>query len=49
MQRPPLDVLIVGAGPTVLTLACELLHRGVTCRIMDKSAVPAVTSRALCR
>lgn len=41
------DVLIVGAGPTGLTLACELLRRGVSCRIIDKAAAPATTSRAL--
>jgi 2-polyprenyl-6-methoxyphenol hydroxylase-like FAD-dependent oxidoreductase len=41
------DVLIVGAGPTGLTLACELLGRGVGCRIIDKAASPATTSRAL--
>ena len=42
-----LDVLIVGAGPTGLTLACELLRRGVRCRIMDNADAPATTSRAL--
>jgi 2-polyprenyl-6-methoxyphenol hydroxylase-like FAD-dependent oxidoreductase len=41
------DVLIVGAGPTGLTLACELLRRGVSCRIIDKALAPATTSRAL--
>jgi 2-polyprenyl-6-methoxyphenol hydroxylase-like FAD-dependent oxidoreductase len=41
------DVLIVGAGPTGLTLACELLRRGVRCRIIDKAPAPATTSRAL--
>ena len=41
------DVLIVGAGPTGLTLACELLRRGVSCRIIDKATIPATTSRAL--
>ena len=41
------DVLIVGAGPTGLTLVCELLVRGVSCRIIDKAASPATTSRAL--
>ncbi|HEV2744706.1 MAG TPA: FAD-dependent monooxygenase, partial [Rubrobacter sp.] len=39
--------MIVGAGPTGLTLACELLVRGVSCRIIDKAASPATTSRAL--
>jgi 2-polyprenyl-6-methoxyphenol hydroxylase-like FAD-dependent oxidoreductase len=41
------DVLIVGAGPTGLTLACELLRRGISCRIIDKAPTPATTSRAL--
>jgi 2-polyprenyl-6-methoxyphenol hydroxylase-like FAD-dependent oxidoreductase len=41
------DVLVVGAGPTGLTLACELLRRGVRCRIIDKASGPATTSRAL--
>ena len=41
------DVLIVGAGPTGLTLACELLRRGVRCRIIDKAPAPATTSHAL--
>ncbi len=30
-------VLVVGAGPTGLTLACELLRRGVGCRIIDRA------------
>mgnify|MGYP002622809775 CR=1 FL=1 len=32
-----LDVLIVGAGPTGLTLACELARRGVSFRVIDKA------------
>ena len=31
------DVLIVGGGPTGLTLACELARRGVTFRVIDRS------------
>src|SRR6202035_1633481 len=45
--HPPLDVLVVGAGPVGLTMACELARNGVRCRIIDKEAVPASTSRAL--
>ena len=32
------DVLVVGAGPTGLTLACELARRGVSVRIIDRLA-----------
>jgi 2-polyprenyl-6-methoxyphenol hydroxylase-like FAD-dependent oxidoreductase len=31
------EVLIVGAGPTGLTLACDLLRRGVAVRVVDRS------------
>jgi 2-polyprenyl-6-methoxyphenol hydroxylase-like FAD-dependent oxidoreductase len=31
------SVLIVGAGPTGLTLACDLARRGVAVRIIDKA------------
>jgi 2-polyprenyl-6-methoxyphenol hydroxylase-like FAD-dependent oxidoreductase len=44
---PPIDVLVVGAGPVGLTMACELARNGVNCRIIDKAATPATTSRAL--
>ena len=45
--NPPIDVLVVGAGPVGLTMACELARSGVRCRIIDKVAAPASTSRAL--
>ena len=45
--NPPFDVLVVGAGPVGLTMACELARSGVRCRIIDKVAAPASTSRAL--
>ncbi|ORB59635.1 3-(3-hydroxyphenyl)propionate hydroxylase [Mycobacteroides saopaulense] len=32
-----MTVLISGAGPTGLTLACELARRGVACRVLDKA------------
>ena len=41
------QVLIVGAGPTGLTLALWLKQLGVAIRIIDKDAGPGDTSRAL--
>ncbi len=41
------DVIIVGAGPTGLALACGLRGAGVPARILDAAPGPAVTSRAL--
>lgn len=41
------DVLIAGAGPTGLVLALWLHHLGARVRIVDKTAEPGTTSRAL--
>jgi 2-polyprenyl-6-methoxyphenol hydroxylase-like FAD-dependent oxidoreductase len=41
------DVLIAGAGPTGLVLALWLTKLGVSVRIIDKTAGPGTTSRAL--
>jgi 2-polyprenyl-6-methoxyphenol hydroxylase-like FAD-dependent oxidoreductase len=41
------DVLIVGAGPTGLVLALWLTKLGAKIRIIDKTAEPGTTSRAL--
>jgi 4,5-epoxidase len=40
-------VLIVGAGPAGLALACGLLSSGVDVRLVDAAYGPATTSRAL--
>ncbi|HET6281092.1 MAG TPA: FAD-dependent monooxygenase [Polyangia bacterium] len=41
------DVLVVGAGPTGLVLALWLKRLGLDVRILDKTAEPGTTSRAL--
>jgi 2-polyprenyl-6-methoxyphenol hydroxylase-like FAD-dependent oxidoreductase len=41
------DVLIIGAGPTGLVLALWLTRLGVKVRIIDETAAPGTTSRAL--
>jgi 2-polyprenyl-6-methoxyphenol hydroxylase-like FAD-dependent oxidoreductase len=41
------DVLIIGAGPTGLVLALWLRQFGIRVRIIDKTAAPGTTSRAL--
>src|SRR3569833_993739 len=43
----PIDVLIVGAGPTGLVLALWLTRQGINVRIIDKTSTPGTTSRAL--
>ncbi|WP_327115767.1 FAD-dependent monooxygenase [Streptomyces sp. NBC_01341] len=40
------DVLIAGAGPTGLTLACDLARRGIAVRVVDKSPEHPRSSRA---
>ena len=46
-SRSDCQVLIVGAGPTGLVLAAELLARGVRTRIIDKGDGVALESRAI--
>jgi len=46
-QMPQSDVLIIGAGPTGLVLALWLTKLGVKVRIIDETADPGTTSRAL--
>ncbi|MEU5103075.1 FAD-dependent monooxygenase [Streptomyces sp. NPDC021354] len=46
MSDDVLDVLIVGAGPAGLTLACDLARRGIACRVVDGAERPSTASRA---
>lgn len=41
------EVLVVGAGPTGLTLACELWRHGTPCRIIERRGAPVDRSRAV--
>src|ERR1035441_3620324 len=41
------DVLIVGAGPTGLTMAIEMKRMGVRCRVVEQSLHPSEYSQAL--
>src|SRR3954465_6302652 len=47
MMEKETDVLIVGAGPTGLVLALWLTRLGIRVRIVDRTAEPGTTSRAL--
>jgi 2-polyprenyl-6-methoxyphenol hydroxylase-like FAD-dependent oxidoreductase len=40
-------VLVVGAGPTGLTMANQLARQGTRVRIIDSAPAPSITSRAL--
>jgi 2-polyprenyl-6-methoxyphenol hydroxylase-like FAD-dependent oxidoreductase len=47
MRRTDTQVLVVGAGPTGMTLALWLKTLGVDCLVVDKAEGPGTTSRAL--
>ena len=40
------DVLVIGAGPSGLTLAASLVKRGIATTVVDRQAAGANTSRA---
>lgn len=40
-------IVVVGAGPTGLTVACELYRRGLPCRVVAKAGAPTEHTRAL--
>jgi 2-polyprenyl-6-methoxyphenol hydroxylase-like FAD-dependent oxidoreductase len=43
---PPIDVLVVGAGPVGLTMAASAVQHGLRCRLIDQNAGPTVHSKA---
>jgi 2-polyprenyl-6-methoxyphenol hydroxylase-like FAD-dependent oxidoreductase len=43
----PVSVLIIGAGPTGLMMACQLARWGIPFRIVEKNSGPTTQSRAL--
>lgn len=47
LEQDECAVLIVGAGPTGLLLACLLARRGVEVRVLERRAAPAGSSRAI--
>ncbi|MDX2080650.1 MAG: FAD-dependent monooxygenase [Terrimicrobiaceae bacterium] len=46
MEESAAEVLIIGAGPTGLMTACELVRHGVRPRIIDQCAEPHTQTRA---
>jgi 2-polyprenyl-6-methoxyphenol hydroxylase-like FAD-dependent oxidoreductase len=47
MRNENTEVLIVGAGPTGLLLACELARQAISFRIIDRAAKPSTLCRGL--
>ena len=45
-DRPSTDVIVIGAGPTGLTLACDLSRRGFAVRIVERDPTPNRATRA---
>ncbi|MFF2554902.1 FAD-dependent monooxygenase [Nocardia sp. NPDC058058] len=40
------EVLVIGAGPVGLTLACDLVRRGVACHVIERVDAPSRASKA---
>ena len=47
MNKADAEVIVIGAGPTGLTLAADLLRREVSVRIIDQALGPSEKSKAL--
>jgi 2-polyprenyl-6-methoxyphenol hydroxylase-like FAD-dependent oxidoreductase len=47
MKHNQAKVMIVGAGPAGMTAAMELARQGIPVRLIEKTAEPATTSRAI--
>src|SRR5680860_1265438 len=47
IRAEAVDVLVVGAGPTGLTAACEALRHGLSVRIVDRKQGRSTHSKAL--
>src|SRR5919199_3025405 len=47
LSEREIEVLVVGAGPTGMTMAAQLAARGVRCRIVDKTPERSRYTRAL--
>jgi 2-polyprenyl-6-methoxyphenol hydroxylase-like FAD-dependent oxidoreductase len=45
-DQPSTDVIVIGAGPTGLTLACDLSRRGFAVRIVEREREPNRATRA---
>ena len=46
-DTPAATLLVVGAGPVGLTMACELARHGARCRIIERAPERSQTSKAL--
>ncbi|MEU6145017.1 FAD-dependent oxidoreductase [Streptomyces sp. NPDC047081] len=46
-NAPEQSVIVVGAGPTGLALACELAAAGVSCTVLERRTSPSAQSRAM--